>query len=390
MPERDGKAGWRPGTRVVHAGLPPAAPGTPFLPGPVLAAPFHLSGDPGDAAYAYGRQGNPTWTGYERALGELEDGEAVLFGSGAAAVSAVVLPALRPGDVLVAPVDGYPAVRWVAREHLAPRSVEVRLVPSAQDAYEEAIAGARLVWLETPSNPALEVCDIAALAARAHQEGALLAVDNTLATPLLQRPLELGADFSVSSASKHLTGHSDLVLGYAATADDERADALREWRTHTGAIAGPFETWLAHRSLATLDVRLDRACANAARLAEWLAARSGVHGVRFPGLADDPAHAVAARQMSRFGTVVGLTLADRSCAERFLTAAELIADATSFGGAHTSAERRARWGDDVAEGFIRLSVGCEDVEDLIADVDQALTAAGVPGATGEAALTRGA
>ena len=361
------------GTRSVHAGVPPPAQGAPILPGPTFASYFHLEGDPAAAAYVYGRYGNPTWTLYERALGELEGGAAVVFASGMAAASAVLLPLLRSGDVLVAPSDGYPAVRSLAQGHLAECGVEVRLVPAAEPPSDEALRGARLVWLETPSNPALEVVDVAATASRAHGAGALVAVDNTLATPLGQRPLDLGADYCVSSDSKHLTGHGDLILGHVAVRDTERCDALVAWRTETGAVAGPFEAWLAHRSLATLQLRLDRQCETALALAERLLFRADVLDVRYPGLPRDPAHEVASRQMRRFGSVVSFTLDGRGRAERFLAACRLVGQGTSFGGVRSSAERRARWGgNDVPEGFIRLSVGCEDADDLIADVERAL------------------
>jgi cystathionine gamma-lyase len=346
-----------PSTRAVRAGLPAAADGEPFLPGPVLAAPFHVAGDPQAAPYGYHRYGNPTWTRYEAALGELEGGEAVVFASGMAAVTAVLVPALRPGDVLVAPSDGYPGVRSIARDHLAARGVEVRLVPTDDGAVHAALEGATLVWIETPSNPGLDVLDIARIADAAHRAGAVVAVDNTLATPLAQRPLDLGADISVSSASKYLTGHSDLVMGHAAVRDPERAEALRRWRGLTGAIPGPFETWLAHRSLATLAVRLERQTANAQALARALRSRDDVRDVRHPAV----------------GAVICFELPDAAAAQRFLASCELVVEATSFGGVHSTAERRARWGTDaVGEGFIRFSAGIEDPQDLIADVAQAL------------------
>jgi cystathionine gamma-lyase len=367
----------RPATRVVHAGQPAPVPGEPLLPGPVFAAPFHLPGDVDAAPYGYGRYGNPTYSRYEAALGELEGGIATVFASGMAAVSAVLLPLTRPGDVVVVPSDCYGAVRVLAAEHLGARGVEVRLVPTQQVAMEEAATGARLVWAESPSNPALDVLDLEDLARAARRAGALLAVDSTLATPLLQRPLELGADLSVCSDSKAMTGHGDLVLGHVAAADPDLADGVRRWRTIAGGIPGPLETWLAHRSLATLDVRLRRACANAQSLAELLEARPDVTGVRYPGLPSHPAHRLAARRLGGlFGQVLSFELADAETARRFLDAAELVTEATSFGGVHTLAERRARWGmDEVPGGFIRMSAGIEDREDLLADVAGALDAA---------------
>jgi cystathionine gamma-lyase len=355
------------GTRVVRAGLPDPSQGEPFLPGPTFAAPFHLRGDPAEADYVYGRYGNPTWTRYEEALGELEGGEVVLYSSGMAAAAAVLLTTLRPGSTLVLPADCYMHVRRMAQGHLAERGVGIELVPTVD---LRPPVEADLLWLETPSNPGLDVCDVEALAA-----GPLTAVDNTSATPLGQRPLELGADFSVVSATKHLSGHADLLLGYVAVRDPARAEALREWRSNSGAIAGPFEAWLAHRSLGTLELRLERQCANAQALAELLAARGEARSVRYPGLPGDPGHEVAARQMRRFGTVVSFELETRERAERFLDAAALVTEATSFGGLLTSAERRGRWGgDDVPEGFVRLSAGCENTADLLEDVGRALGA----------------
>jgi cystathionine gamma-lyase len=365
------------GTRVVHAGLPAPEQGEPFLPGPTFAAPYHLSGPIDAGPYVYNRYGNPTWARYEEALGELESGTAVVFPSGMAAVSAVLQELTAPGDVLVAPADGYPGVRDVAAAHLAPAGVEVRLVPTDDAAIRAALDGATLVWVEVPSNPGLAVLDLAELADDVHAAGALLAVDNTLATPLLQQPLELGADLSMASATKALSGHSDLLLGHVATRDEALVERLVAWRTRGGAIAGPFEVWLAHRSLATLDVRVQRQCANAAALAKALDADPRVRGVRYPGLPSHPGHEVAARQMGgRFGMVVGFELAGAEEAQAFLAACELVAESTSFGGVHSSAERRARWGtDDVSEGFIRLSAGLEEADDLVADVLRALDVA---------------
>ena len=373
-PERRGRS-WAPATHAVQGGLPAPRQGEPVLPGPALAASFHLAGDADAATYFYTRFGNPTWTAYERALGELEGGETTLFASGTAAFCAVLLPLLAPGDVLVAPADGYPGVRAVAREQLEPLGVELRLVPTDDDAIRDAVAGASLVWLESPSNPGLDCCDIAALSAVAHDAGALVVVDNTLATPLDQRPLDHGADFSVCSGTKALGGHGDLMLGHVATHDPELTGALRSWRARTGAIAGPFEAWLAHRSLATLDVRLERQCANAQALAEMLVVRDDLSAVRYPGLPADPAYAIAARQMRRFGSLLTFTLPGRARAERFLEACELVHEATSFGGVRSSAERRARWGTDaVPEGLVRLSAGCEAAEDLLDDIARALAA----------------
>ena len=338
--------------------------GDPFLAGPTFAAPYFLSGDPTGKPYLYGRYGNPTWTAYEEAIGELEGGEAAVFGSGMGAVSTLLLALLEAGDRLVVPSDAYFTVRALAHDLLPFEVVEV---PTDTAAFVEAAADARLVWIETPSNPGLDVVDIRQVA---DASDALVVVDNTLPTPLGQRPLELGADYVMASASKSMAGHSDLLLGYVAGPDLE---AVKAARTKLGTIAGPFEVWLAHRSLATLDVRMERSCANALMLAELISPHVPA---RYPGLPGDPAHELASRQMSGYGPVIGFTLPDAAAADAFLAAADLVIEATSFGGTHTTAERRARWGsDDIAEGWIRLSAGCENPDALARDIEQALAQA---------------
>ena len=361
------------GTRAIHAGMPKGDDGTPLGASPVFASTYHLTGDP-HGPYQYGRLTNPTWSAWETALGELEGGHVVSFSSGIAAVSAVLLSSLRPGDVLVMVDDCYYATRRLAQGILAEIGVQVRLVPSADVGLH--LVGAKLVWLESPSNPTLDVNDIAALCVAAHAVGAAVAVDNTTATALGQQPLVLGADYSVASDTKALAGHSDLVLGHVACRDAGRADVIRTWRSSTGAVPGVFEAWLAHRSLMTLDLRLARQASNALALAGLLRAHQAVGEVRYPWLVGDPSYDVAARQMRRPIGLVSFTLADEATAEKFLAALTIVAVATSFGGLHSSAERRARWGgDDVAPGFIRFSCGGEDTVDLLADVEQALDAA---------------
>ncbi|MEU6094224.1 cystathionine gamma-lyase [Streptomyces sp. NPDC047079] len=364
------------GTRAVRAGLPEPVKHEPTLPGPVFAAHFHLPGEP-TGPYAYGRDENPTWTHLERAIGELEapgdeGAETLTFASGMAAISAVLFSQLRAGDTVVLPSDGYQVLPLVG-EQLTAYGIEVRTAPTGADAQLGALKGAKLLWIETPSNPGLDVCDVRRLVAAAHAQGTLVAVDNTLATPLGQRPLELGADFSVASGTKMLTGHGDILLGYVASGNAELMTAVRRWRKIVGAIPGPMEAWLAHRSLATLRLRADRQSANALLIAEALRGRPEVTALRYPGLPDDPSHKIAAQQMRRFGCVVSFSLPTRARADRFLDALRIVDDATSFGGVRSTAERRGRWGGDaVPEGFIRFSVGAEDPEDLVADVLRAL------------------
>ncbi|MFE2441619.1 cystathionine gamma-lyase [Streptomyces melanosporofaciens] len=369
------------GTRAVRAGLPEAEAYEPTLPGPVFAAHYHLPGDP-VGPYTYGRDANPTWSLLERAISELEspgtDAETVVFSSGMGAISAVLLSQLRQGDAAVLPSDGYQLLPALV-ERLEGYGVTVRTAPTGEDAQLAVLDDrTKLLWLETPSNPGLDVCDIRRLAEAAHARGTLVAVDNTLATPLGQRPLELGADFAVASGTKALTGHGDVLLGYVTCRDPRLAAEVRAWRKTVGAIPGPMEAWLAHRSLATLQMRVDRQAATALALAEALRDRTEITGLRHPGLPTDPAHRLAAGQMrgGRFGCVVSFTLPDKECAERFLAGLRLVDDATSFGGVRSTAERRGRWGGDaVPEGFIRFSVGAEDPDDLIADVLRALDAA---------------
>lgn len=361
-------------TRVIRAGLAETAQGETFLRGPTFAGSYHLEGDPGDSAFSYGRTNNPTWVAYENAISDLEHAAAtVVFSSGIAAITATLGVTLKPGDVVVMPSDGYYGSRVLANELFSKFGVHIRFAPTSNDAQHELLKGARLLWVESPSNPGLDVCDIRLLADAAHRERALVAVDNSTPSPLGQKPLALGADFNVSSDSKITTGHADLIMGHVSVSDATWAVKLREWRARVGSVPGPMEVWLAHRSLATLDVRLRRQCGNALLIAEFLASRKDVHRVRYPGLPSDPAHAIASRQMTLYGPVVSFELKSRKSAELFLRSCRLVYEATSFGGVHTTAERRARWGGDkVAEGFIRLSVGCEDAQDLIDDFSEAL------------------
>lgn len=356
------------GTRCVHGGAPEPGPGAPLGPQPVLAAPYHLGGED-----HYGRASNPTWRGLEAAVGGLDGGHCVVLPSGMAAIGTVLRVLLQPGDAVVLPSDGYYATRRFVERELP--WAESREVPTAGPWPEDVLGGARLVLVETPSNPGLDVCDVAALAPRVHAAGALLAVDNTTATPLGQRPLELGADLVLASDTKALSGHSDVLLGHVSTRDEALAERVREARTLSGSIPGPFETWLAHRGLATLDLRLSRQAANAEALARALSEHPAVRAVRWPGLPGDPSHAVASRQMRRWSGVLGFELADADTADALVRHSALLAAATSFGGVHTTVDRRAVFGDPVAPGYLRLSAGCEDTEDLVADVLNAVNAA---------------
>jgi cystathionine gamma-lyase len=360
-------------TKVIRAGLPEASQGSAFMPGPTFAGPYHVTGDPSNSPFTYGRFHNPTWEHYEKALSELEQGEVIAFASGMAAIAAVFGTVLRPGDLLVLPSDSYYTARSLANGYFSEMGVRMKSAATAGNAQREHLRGAKLLWLESPSNPGLDVCDIALLARDAHEGGALVAADNTTATVLGQSPLALGADFSIASDTKALTGHGDLILGHVAVRDKMWADRIRTWRTQTGSIPGPMEVWLAHRSLSTLALRLECQCENALKIAQYLSRRPDVRGLRYPGIATDPGHENAVKQMRYFGPVVSFVLKNNKGAETFLKSCHLVYEATSFGSIHTTAERRARWaGDAIPEGFIRLSAGCEDGEDLIADISQAL------------------
>jgi cystathionine gamma-lyase len=362
-------------TRSVHAGRPPVQPGQPFLPGPSLASTFPLDPDTGPVAGVdgYGRPDSSTRRLLEAAIGELEGGDCLTFATGMAAISAALLALVGSGQSVLLPADGYFSTRAWASTALTPRGVTVRLAPTVGP--YPSFDGVRLVLLETPANPGLDVADIAALAEAAHAAGALVAVDNTTATPLGQNPLALGADLVVASGTKALSGHSDLLLGYVATRDQTLLGTLRAWRDATGGIPGNFDAWLAHRSLATLDLRLTRQTANAAAVAEALAAHPAVSAVRWPGRPTDPSYVVAARQMRRIPGVVTFTVDSADTVAHFLKASNLVVAATSFGGLHTTADRRAQWGDDTPAGLVRLSCGIEDTDDLVADIVAALSAA---------------
>ncbi|MCW2703985.1 MAG: Cys/Met metabolism pyridoxal-phosphate-dependent protein [Blastococcus sp.] len=369
---------WGDGTRSVRAGEGDAVPGAPLRPSPVFAAPFHLGDLPPRAGGvdAYARTEHPTLRDLESAVGELDGGRCLSFATGMAAISAAVFACVSTGDRVVLPSDGYYTTRLLARDELARFGVRVDYVATTEIesvAARGGLDGARLVFLETPSNPLLDVCDIAAVSRAAHAAGAIVAVDNTTATPLGQRPLELGADLTVGSDTKALTGHSDLLLGHVSTADDELFARLRRWRNNTGNTPGPFEAWLGHRSMSTLDLRLARQAANAAAVADVLAGSSAVTGVRWPWRAGDPSFVLAARQMLRPNGVVSAVLADEAAVAALLTRTRLWTAATSFGGVHSTIDRRAQWGGDaVAPGFVRLSCGIEDTDDLVADLSAGL------------------
>ncbi|MCK0175034.1 cystathionine gamma-lyase [Mycolicibacterium sp. F2034L] len=358
-------------TRSVKAVAAQAVPGEPVSTPPVPVSAYHLSAAESEALDTYGRSSNPTWRRLEAALAELEGATAALtFASGMAAITSALRVLVRPGARLVVPADGYYQVRRYAAEYLAPLGVTV--VEAAAADMCAAAETADVVLAETPANPGLDVVDLHHLAMNCRSRSAVLVVDNTTATPLGQQPLSLGADLVVASATKALSGHSDLIAGYVAGSQPDMMAAIERDRLLAGAILGPFEAWLVLRSLGSAGLRFDRQCHNAQAVAMLLRGHPAVRAVRYPGLPEDPAHPVASRQMKRFGGLVSFELADAAAVHTLVERSALLVAATSFGGIHTSVDRRARWGDPVPAGFARISLGIEDTDDLIADLGAAL------------------
>lgn len=341
-----------------------------------MSPPFHAATYRAGGSYTYGRTGNPTWTAFETAFGQLEGGRAIAYASGMGAISAVV-GTLPVGAHVLAPSDAYLGTRGLLADAAAAGRLRVTAVTSSDtSAVLAALAAGRvdLLWLESPTNPLLAVVDLAAVLGAAAHAGVPAVVDNTFATPLLQRPLDLGATAVVHSATKYVGGHSDLLLGVVVTRDESLAGRLVTRRTLDGGIPGTSEVWLALRGLRTLPVRLERAQASAGVLAARLAASPEVARVRYPGLPDDPGHAVAAKQMAGFGAMLSFELPSGPAAQRLLSRLRLVVAGTSLGGVETTADRRRRWpGEEhVPAGLIRLSVGLEHVEDLWDDLAAAL------------------
>ncbi|GAA2524851.1 trans-sulfuration enzyme family protein [Rarobacter incanus] len=369
-----------PATIAVSAGRPAPEPGAPLNAPVVLSSTYVSTGTPRPDQMLYTRWDTETWQPFEQAVAQLEgsDRAGLVYSSGMAAIAAV-LSLVPDGGVIVVPRHAYHATLILAHELAEKHGVTVRTVDVADTARViEAVDGASLVWIESPTNPMLEVADLPAIGAATRAAGAIFAVDNTFATPLLQRPLDSGANIVVHSATKYLAGHSDVVLGIAVTRDPVLHEKLWHYRTHHGAIAGPWEVWLALRGLRTLALRVERAQANAAELADRLSAHPKVIEVRHPSLVDDPGHAVAKATMNGFGSVIGLRPSGGAAgADRLIDALKLWLPATSLGGVESTLERRRRFDSEsatVPEDFIRMSVGIEEIEDLWADLDQALRA----------------
>ena len=345
----------RPATTAVTAGRPAHEPDSPLNPPLVLASTYVAGGET-----EYGRYGNPPWQAFEDVLGRLEGGRALAFSSGLAAAN-TVLDLVAHGETVVAPRHCYLGTLAQLADMEQRGRVAVRLVDVTDtEGVISACEDAALLWLESPTNPAMEVADIEVIAHGAHEAGVTVVVDNTFATPLLQRPLDLGADVVVHSVSKFLAGHSDVVLGALVTRQDSAYDAFDTRRRGFGAIPGPFETWLALRGMRTLALRVERGQANAQDLVARLRTHPAVEEVRYPG----------------FGAMVAVVVRGGAAAADTLTrSTSLWVHATSLGGVESSLERRRRWAgepESIPEGLVRLSVGIEDVEDLWDDLSAAL------------------
>lgn len=348
----------RPATRAVHVGRPPHVADEPLNVPITMAATYVAGGD-----REYGRYTNPTWTAFEEALADLESGDVparcLAFASGLAACS-VVLDLVGTDQLVVAPQHAYNGTTMQLADLEARGRIRTALVDLTDTAAViAAVDDAALVWLESPSNPAMELADLAAISEAAHAAGAYVVVDNTFATPILQQPLDLGADLVVHSATKYISGHSDVLMGAIVTRDGELYDVLKRRRDLLGAVPGPFDAWLALRGLRTLPLRVERSSANAAELARRLGEHPSVLEVRYPG----------------FGGMLAIVLDGADAADRLTHGTDLWVHATSLGGVESMLERRRRWAAEpktIPEGLVRLSVGIEDVEDLWADLAQAL------------------
>jgi cystathionine gamma-synthase len=381
-----GLAGLHPETAVICAGRPGHGAGGPLNVPVVLASNFQAGtqaapgGERGSRAYSR-TDATPTWEALEAAVGQVEGGHAVAFSSGMAAVAAV-LDLVPAGGRIVAPKDCYFGVgELLADGQQQGRWAVYRVDLTDTASVQAAVAGADLLWLETPSNPLLDVADLPALCAAGRHAGAIVGVDNTFATPLLQQPLALGADVVVHSATKFIGGHSDLLSGITIAREQTLAERLRHRRGLSGATPGALEAYLALRGLRTLALRLARGQSNASELARRLDAHPAVSRVRYPGLPSHPGHRTAAVQMTGFGAVLAFEVADARTADRICDTVQLIVHATSLGGVETTVERRSKLAGQghLPAGLLRLSVGCEHIDDLWNDLNTALERAAQPG-----------
>ena len=372
-------------TRSIHAGQDAdLATGATVV--PIYATSTYTQAAPGQhKGYEYSRSGNPTRAALETCLAALEGGERGLaFASGLAATTAV-LSLLRPGDEVVAASDLYGGTYRLLERVLRPWGLVTRYTedPSPAGFAKIITKATKLVWIETPTNPLLQIVDIAAIAERAHQAKALLAVDNTFASPYLQQPIRLGADLVVHSTTKYLGGHSDVVGG-AVIGKRDQLQPIAFYQNAAGGVPGPFDAWLTLRGLKTLAVRMERHCTNARRLAEWLTTQPQVQRVYYPGLPTHPNHELAKRQMRDYGGMISVSIrGGKEGALKFMTRTKLFSLAESLGGVeslvchpatmtHASIPVDIRLARGVDDGLVRLSVGIEDVADLQEDLRRAL------------------
>jgi len=374
-------------TRTIHAGQSPD-PSTGAIMPPIYATSTYVQSSPGvHQGYEYSRTQNPTRMAYERCIADLESGtHGFAFASGMAATG-TILELIDSGNHVIAMDDLYGGTRRLfSGVRTRSAGLEFSFVDLADVALvEQAFTdNTRMVWIETPTNPLLKIVDIQAVARLARANSAIVVVDNTFATPCLQRPLELGADIVMHSATKFINGHSDMVGGVVATASADLAERLAYLQNSIGSVAGPFDSFLALRGVKTLDVRMQRHCESARRIAEWLEQDERVERVLYPGLQSHPQHALAAQQMDDFGGIVTFFIkGDIENARAFLESCKVFALAESLGGVeslvdhpaimtHASVPENERAKLGISDQLIRLSVGIEAVEDLIADLDRAL------------------
>ncbi|MHA7180103.1 trans-sulfuration enzyme family protein [Arthrobacter sp. MDB2-24] len=380
-----------PDTLTVAAGRPPREHDAPVNPPLILSTTYHETRAPEAGDRIYARGSNPTWDPFEEALGALEGADlpALVFGSGLGAAAAA-LSLVPTGGAVVMPRHAYAgsislAADLAAQGRFELRTVDIANTPSVLAELDALAArfdaGSVMLWLESPTNPMLEVAELSVLTDAAHATGAVVVADNTFNTPIVHRPLEAGVDVVLHSVTKWLAGHSDVVLGALITSDAALRDRLLAHRTLHGAIAGPFEVWLALRGLRTLALRMERSQGTAASLALRLADHPAVRRVRYPGLPTDPGHERAAAQFNGFGGIVSIELDDVATADALVAAVRLWLPATSLGGVESLIERRRRQPAEpvtVPEALVRLSVGIENPEDLWADLDSALRVAAGP------------
>jgi cystathionine gamma-synthase len=354
-------------SQVVAAGRPEKKPDGALNPAIALNSTFHEGGPIG-----YGRYGNEAWSALEEAISVLEGGKTLIFSSGMAAISSV-FSLLPQGAIIVAAENGYQGTTTMLKKMHEAKKLEVRFVnlPNTDEVLK-ALPGAQMLYLESPTNPAIEVVDLPVVIPAGKKAGSIVVVDSTLATPLVQNPIALGADIALHSVTKYLSGHSDILLGCVVTNDESIFERVEQARRYGGAIPGPFEAWIALRGLRTFALRMQRSQENAMELAKRLEKDPRVLKVRYPGLASDPYHERAKSFMKGFGAMISFEVkADIAQIDKMCNSSSLITNATSLGGVESIWERRRRWATEshtIPENLIRFSVGIENVDDLWSDI----------------------